>query len=119
MKRHRLGYLVAAPVGVVLAPRVGVQPDLVYISNGRADIITPRGVPFAGSSSTASGTEPGTAPLRSSGTLTLEQRTPELPWQGAKTRAAACALPTPSTAATVVATATDATVAIPLITRPG
>ena len=44
VKHHRLGYVVAAPVGVVLAPRVGVQPDLVYISNERADVITRRGV---------------------------------------------------------------------------
>lgn len=44
VKSHGLGYVVAAPVGVVLAPRVGVQPDLVYVSNERAGIITPRGV---------------------------------------------------------------------------
>ena len=44
VKRHGLGYVVAAPVGVVLAPRVGVQPDLVYVSNERAGIITRRGV---------------------------------------------------------------------------
>ena len=44
VKRHRLGYVVAAPVGVVLAPRVGVQPDLVYVSNERAGIIARRGV---------------------------------------------------------------------------
>jgi Uma2 family endonuclease len=44
VKQHRLGYVVAAPVGVVLAPRVGLQPDLVYVSDERANIITQRGI---------------------------------------------------------------------------
>ncbi len=39
-----LGEVVAAPVGVILGPRSGVQPDLVYVSNARRHLITRRGV---------------------------------------------------------------------------
>jgi Uma2 family endonuclease len=41
---HGLGEIVAAPVGVILGPRSGVQPDLVYVSNARRHIITRRGI---------------------------------------------------------------------------
>lgn len=44
VKHHQLGYVVAAPVGVVLSPGVGVQPDLVFVSRERADIIRRRGI---------------------------------------------------------------------------
>ena len=44
VKERGLGYVVAAPVGVVLGPRVGVQPDLVYVSHEREAIITRRGL---------------------------------------------------------------------------
>ena len=39
-----LGTVVQAPVGVVLDEENGVQPDLVYISRERANIISERGV---------------------------------------------------------------------------
>lgn len=39
-----LGKVVAAPVGVVLDEENGLQPDLVYVSPERADIIGERGV---------------------------------------------------------------------------
>ena len=39
-----LGIVVEAPVGVVLDEEDGVQPDLIYISRERAQIISERGV---------------------------------------------------------------------------
>lgn len=42
--RHGLGEVVSAPVGVVLAEDVAVQPDLVYVSRERAGIVSERGV---------------------------------------------------------------------------
>jgi Uma2 family endonuclease len=42
--RFGLGKVVSAPVGVVLDEGAGLQPDLVYVSKERADIITARGI---------------------------------------------------------------------------
>jgi len=39
-----LGYVVEAPIGVVLDEENGVEPDLIYISRERAGIIGERGV---------------------------------------------------------------------------
>lgn len=39
-----LGYVVQAPVGVVLDEENGVQPDLIHISQQRSNIISERGV---------------------------------------------------------------------------
>jgi Uma2 family endonuclease len=44
VRARRLGKVVAAPVGVILDEENGLQPDLVYISHERADIISERGV---------------------------------------------------------------------------
>jgi Uma2 family endonuclease len=41
---HALGWVAPAPVGVVLDPENGVQPDMVYVSRERAQIITQRGL---------------------------------------------------------------------------
>ncbi len=41
---HGLGKIVPAPLGVVLSPHTGVQPDLVYVSSARLGIITERGI---------------------------------------------------------------------------
>jgi Uma2 family endonuclease len=41
---HGLGEIVTAPVGVVLDDENGLQPDLVYVSRDRLDIITERGI---------------------------------------------------------------------------
>lgn len=41
---RRLGKIVLAPLGVVLDDANGVQPDLMYISNERAGIISQRGL---------------------------------------------------------------------------
>jgi Uma2 family endonuclease len=41
---HGLGKIVPAPTGVVLDPETAVEPDLVYISRERLDIISDRGV---------------------------------------------------------------------------
>ena len=41
---HHLGELFAAPVGVVLDDENGLQPDLVYISRERLDLISRRGI---------------------------------------------------------------------------
>ncbi len=41
---HDLGWVVSAPVGVVLDDEDGVQPDMIFISRERASIISERGV---------------------------------------------------------------------------
>ena len=41
---HGLGEIVTAPVGVVLDEDNGLQPDLLFISNARREIISERGV---------------------------------------------------------------------------
>jgi len=41
---HDLGIVVTAPTGVVLDNENGLEPDLLFISKGRAHIITRRGV---------------------------------------------------------------------------
>jgi Uma2 family endonuclease len=41
---RQLGEVVTAPVGVVLDDENGVQPDLVYVSRDRQDIISERGI---------------------------------------------------------------------------
>lgn len=41
---HELGRVYVAPLGVVLTEHDGVQPDLVYVSNERAEIISERGI---------------------------------------------------------------------------
>lgn len=44
VKRHRLGHVVVAPTGVVLGEETGVEPDVIFISSARSDIISRRGV---------------------------------------------------------------------------
>jgi hypothetical protein len=44
VRRYRLGHVVEAPSGVILDGETAVQPDLVYVSNNRAGIITERAV---------------------------------------------------------------------------
>lgn len=44
VRRHRLGKVVQAPIGVVLGEETAVQPDLVYVSREREGIISERGV---------------------------------------------------------------------------
>ncbi len=44
VKRHGLGHVVPAPVGIVLDDANGVVPDLVYVSRERAAILRPRGI---------------------------------------------------------------------------
>jgi Uma2 family endonuclease len=41
---HNLGWVASAPVGVVLDDEDGVQPDMVYVSRDRAQIISQRGL---------------------------------------------------------------------------
>jgi Uma2 family endonuclease len=43
VRAHRLGHVVSAP-GVILEPESGVQPDVVFVSNERAEQISERGV---------------------------------------------------------------------------
>lgn len=38
------GYVGFAPMGVALAARFGLEPDLVYVAPGREDVLTDRGV---------------------------------------------------------------------------
>lgn len=42
--RDELGEMVTAPLGVVLDPESGVQPDLLFIRRDRAGIISERGI---------------------------------------------------------------------------
>lgn len=44
VQAHRLGVVVAAPVGLVLDDENGLQPDLVYVSHERAAIIREHGI---------------------------------------------------------------------------
>lgn len=44
VRDHNLGVVVPAPMGVVLDDENGVQPDLLFISKERLDIISERGV---------------------------------------------------------------------------
>jgi Uma2 family endonuclease len=44
VKTNRLGRMVTAPTGVVLDDENGVEPDLLFISHERANIIQKRGV---------------------------------------------------------------------------
>jgi Uma2 family endonuclease len=44
IRSHNLGEIVTVPLGVVLDPDDGVEPDLVYVSRERMDIITDRGI---------------------------------------------------------------------------
>jgi Uma2 family endonuclease len=41
---RRLGYVLTAPLGVALDPTSGVQPDIVFISQGRSGNISDRGL---------------------------------------------------------------------------
>jgi len=43
-RAHDLGEVYVAPLGVILQRTSGVQPDIVFISPRRAEIITPRGL---------------------------------------------------------------------------
>jgi Uma2 family endonuclease len=43
LQAHPIGVLYAAPFGVMLAGLSGVQPDLVYVSNERQEILTDQG----------------------------------------------------------------------------
>jgi Uma2 family endonuclease len=42
--QHRLGKTIFGPIGVMLAEYDAVQPDLVYVSNERQGILSPRAV---------------------------------------------------------------------------
>jgi Uma2 family endonuclease len=44
LRRHRIGEVFAAPVGLILDEENGLQPDLVYVSLERAGILTRRGI---------------------------------------------------------------------------
>jgi Uma2 family endonuclease len=44
VRTHDLGFVVFAPTGVVLDPETGVEPDLIFISHTRANLISERGV---------------------------------------------------------------------------
>jgi Uma2 family endonuclease len=44
VRQHKLGRIWAAPVGVVLDRLTAVQPDLVYLSNARREIVSERAV---------------------------------------------------------------------------
>jgi len=44
IRERRLGYIVQAPLGVVLDNENGVQPDILYVSRERASIISQRGL---------------------------------------------------------------------------
>jgi Uma2 family endonuclease len=44
VRARNLGYVVEAPLGVVLDEETGVQPDLIYISSQRSGIIAERGL---------------------------------------------------------------------------
>jgi Uma2 family endonuclease len=44
VRGRKLGFVVSAPTGLVLNEHNGVEPDIIYISNARANIITERGV---------------------------------------------------------------------------
>lgn len=44
VRRDNLGKIVPAPVGVVLGPEAGVQPDIVFVRRERFDIISERGI---------------------------------------------------------------------------
>jgi Uma2 family endonuclease len=41
---HPIGLVYHAPIGVILDESGGVQPDLVYVSNERREILTSRGI---------------------------------------------------------------------------
>lgn len=41
---HRLGETFAAPTDLILAPTTVVQPDIIFIANDRAPIVTERGI---------------------------------------------------------------------------
>lgn len=43
-RRHNLGKVAVAPIGVVLDDEDGVQPDLVFVSRERLGIISDRGI---------------------------------------------------------------------------
>ena len=43
-KGHDLGEVYVAPLGVILDPTTGVQPDLVFISRGRLEIMKDQGL---------------------------------------------------------------------------
>src|SRR5437667_899232 len=44
IRPRRLGFIVSAPLGVVLDDENGVQPDIVYVTRERANIISRRGL---------------------------------------------------------------------------
>lgn len=44
LQSHPIGLVYTAPFGVILDTRSGLQPDLVYVSNERQDILTPDGI---------------------------------------------------------------------------
>lgn len=44
LQTHQIGFIYSAPMAVVLDAATGAQPDLVYVSNERADILTDRGI---------------------------------------------------------------------------
>ncbi|MBX3025982.1 Uma2 family endonuclease [bacterium] len=44
VRRHRLGLLLFAPVGVVLEPLSGVEPDLIFVAHARRAIVQSKGI---------------------------------------------------------------------------
>src|SRR5437867_2807664 len=44
IREHDLAKILTAPLGVVLDPEDGVEPDLVYVSRDRMHIISDRGI---------------------------------------------------------------------------
>lgn len=42
--REQLGDMLMAPIGVVLDPESGVQPDLVFVANDRLHLVSERGI---------------------------------------------------------------------------
>lgn len=44
VRKHRLGLLLFAPVGVVLEPLSGVEPDLIFVAAARRAIVQSKGI---------------------------------------------------------------------------
>jgi Uma2 family endonuclease len=44
VRRHKLGQVILGPIGVMLGTYDAVQPDIVFVSNGRREILSDRAV---------------------------------------------------------------------------